>query len=104
MTSDKAGDLTLVSVPLAGDPTGDAAQAMIKHVRTSDVPQAFAGVPARVYVTGNAAGVVDYLAFFNHWLPIAIVLVLGLSFVLLLVAFRSLVIPAQGDHHEPALA
>ena len=93
VTTDKAGDLTLVAAPLAGDPTGDAAQAMIRHVRASDVPQAFAGVPAKVYVTGNTAGVVDYLGFFDHWLPIAIVLVLSLSFVLLLVAFRSLVIP-----------
>jgi RND superfamily putative drug exporter len=48
-----------------------------------------------VYVTGNTAGVVDYLGFFGRWLPIALVVVLSLSFVLLLVAFRSIVIPAQ---------
>ncbi len=46
-------------------------------------------------MTGNTAGVVDYLAFFHKWLPIALVMVLSLSFVLLLVAFRSVVIPAK---------
>ncbi|MGZ4199587.1 MAG: MMPL family transporter, partial [Thermoleophilia bacterium] len=95
VTADKAGDLTLVSTTLAGDPAGDATQALVGHVRTSLVPAAFAGVPAKVYVSGNTAFVVDYLAFFHKWLPIALTVVLSLSFVLLLVAFRSIVIPAK---------
>ena len=64
-------------------------------LRTALVPGAFAGSPAKVYVTGNTAFVVDYLAFFHTWLPIALTVVLSLSFVLLLVAFRSVVIPAK---------
>ena len=46
-------------------------------------------------MTGNTAGVVDYLGFFDTWMPVALAVVLSLSFVLLLVAFRSIVIPAQ---------
>jgi hypothetical protein len=46
-------------------------------------------------VTGNTAGVVDYLGFFDSWMPFALAVVLSLSFILLLVAFRSVVIPAQ---------
>ncbi len=92
---DKAGDLTLVTTSLTGDPAGDATQALVKHVRTALVPAAFAGAPAKVYVSGNTAFVVDYLAFFHRWLPIALTVVLSLSFVLLLVAFRSIVIPAK---------
>ena len=61
----------------------------------TSIPAAFAGAPAQVYVTGTTAGVVDYLGFFDTWLPIALLVVLSLSFVLLLVAFRSIVIPAQ---------
>ena len=38
---------------------------------------------------------VDYLGFFDTWMPVALAVVLSLSFVLLLVAFRSIVIPAQ---------
>ncbi len=92
---DKAGDLTVVTTTLAGDPAGEAAQALVKHVRADMVPAAFGDAPAKVYVSGNTAFVVDYLAFFHRWLPIALTVVLSLSFVLLLVAFRSIVIPAK---------
>jgi RND superfamily putative drug exporter len=92
---DKAGDLTVVSTTLGGDPAGAATLSVVAHLRTAIVPQAFAGVPAKAYVAGNSAGVVDYLAFFHKWLPIALLMVLSLSFVLLLVAFRSIVIPAK---------
>ena len=59
------------------------------------MPAAFGATAAHVYVAGTTAGVVDYLDFFDRWLPIALAVVLGLSFVLLLVAFRSIVIPAK---------
>jgi RND superfamily putative drug exporter len=94
-TPNKAGDLTLLTTALAGDPVGDSTQALVKHLRDDMVPAAFAGSPARVYVTGTTAGVVDYLGFFDAWLPVVLLVVLSLSFVLLLVAFRSIVIPAQ---------
>ncbi|MGZ5398285.1 MAG: MMPL family transporter, partial [Mycobacterium sp.] len=92
---DKAGDLTVISTTLAGDPVSDGTMNVVNHLRAVVVPQAFAGVPVKAYVAGNTAGVVDYLAFFHKWLPIALVVVLSLSFILLLVAFRSLVIPAK---------
>ena len=92
---DRAGDLTVVTTTMSGDPAGDGAQALVKHLRADLVPAAFGGAPARVYVSGSTAFVVDYLAFFHRWLPIALAVVLSLSFVLLLVAFRSIVIPAK---------
>ena len=94
-TVNKAGDLTLLTTALAGDPVADSTQALVKHLRSDMIPAAFAGSPAQVYVTGTTAGVVDYLGFFDAWLPIVLLVVLSLSFVLLLVAFRSIVIPAQ---------
>jgi RND superfamily putative drug exporter len=90
-----AGDLTVLSVPLAGDPAGEATQNVIRHLRESVVPAAFGATASHVYINGTTAGVVDYLAFFDYWLPIALAVVLSLSFVLLLVAFRSIVIPAK---------
>ena len=94
-TVNKAGDLTLLTTALDGDPVADSAQALVKHLRSDMIPAAFAGGPAQVYVTGTTAGVVDYLGFFDTWLPIVLLVVLSLSFLLLLVAFRSIVIPAQ---------
>ncbi len=95
VTAGKAGDLTLVTTTLAGDPAGEATQSLVKHLRSDILPAAVDGTSAKVYVTGNTAGVVDYLGFFDTWLPVALAVVLSLSFVLLLVAFRSIVIPAQ---------
>jgi RND superfamily putative drug exporter len=94
VTVDKTGDLMVLTTTLAGDPAGSATQAAIKQLRSGLIPQSFAGAPAKVYVTGITAGVVDYLAFFSMWLPIALTVVLSLSFILLLVAFRSIVIAA----------
>ena len=91
----KAGDLTVLSTPLPGDPAGDATQAVIRDLRATVIPAAFGDFAAHVYVTGNTAGVVDYLDFFGKWMPIAMAVVLSLSFVLLLLAFRSVVIPAK---------
>ena len=95
VTVNEAGDLTLLTTALAGDPVADSTQALVQHLRNDMIPAAFAGSPAQVYVTGTTAGVVDYLGFFDTWLPIVLLVVLSLSFVLLLVAFRSIVIPAQ---------
>ena len=88
------GDLTLIQTPLTVDPSGTAATAAVKDLRETLIPAAFAGVPASVYVTGQTALNVDYVGIVNTYLPWVFALVLGLSFILLMVAFRSLVVPA----------
>ena len=95
VTPNKAGDLTLITTALAGDPAGEATQNVVRRLRADIVPQATGTLESKVYVTGNTAGVVDYLGFFDTWMPVALAVVLSLSFILLLVAFRSVVIPAQ---------
>jgi RND superfamily putative drug exporter len=87
------GDLTLVEIALTGDPNGSAASAAIERLRDDYVPVAFADVDAPVYVTGVTAFDVDYTALIDHWLPIVIGFVLTLSFLLLLLVFRSIVLP-----------
>lgn len=88
-------DLTVLSVALAGDPASEATQGVIEHLRTDVVPAAFGDDAGHVHITGTTAGVLDYLDFFDYWLPVALAVVLSLSFLLLLVAFRSIVIPAK---------
>jgi len=77
------------------DSASDAAQAVVRDLREDIVPRAFGDTADRVYVGGWPGGAVDYLAFFDKWLPLTIVIVLTLSFLLLLIAFRSLVIAAK---------
>jgi RND superfamily putative drug exporter len=47
-----------------------------------------------VYVTGATAENIDYFDVMKHWLPIVLAFVLGLSLLLLTVAFRSVVVAA----------
>jgi RND superfamily putative drug exporter len=91
----EAGDLALVSAPLSGDIAGDHAMDAVRELRSEVAPQLFDGVPVEVVVGGDTAYNIDYLDQTSFYTPIVFLLVLGLSFVLLTVAFRSLVIPAK---------
>jgi putative drug exporter of the RND superfamily len=73
----------------AGDSRDERALAAVRELREEEIPG------ARVLVTGETAEAIDYFALTDRWLPILIAFVLGLSFVLLMVAFRSIVVPAK---------
>jgi uncharacterized membrane protein YdfJ with MMPL/SSD domain len=94
--SNRAGDLALVSVPVNGDPSGEAATSAVRHLRKAIVPAAFAGVDASVKVGGQTAGGIDFFDLTHFYAPFAIGFVLTLSFLLLMVVFRSVVLPALG--------
>ena len=90
----EGGDTVLVSVPVAGDADGPEATAAVRHLRADLIPQAFGELETTVLVGGSTAESVDYFEIVGSWLPIVFAFVLGLSFILLTVAFRSIVIPA----------
>jgi RND superfamily putative drug exporter len=89
-----SGDVAAIGVELGGDRTGDRALDAVRHLRAVEVPQAFRGTDARVVVGGDTADNVDFIDAMNAWLPLVFAFVLGLSFVLLTVVFRSIVIAA----------
>jgi RND superfamily putative drug exporter len=93
-TSSKDADLVLLSVRVAGDADGSDATSAIRHLRSEMIPQAFRGLQTTVVVGGATAEQVDYAGIVGNWLPIVFAFVLGLSFILLTIAFRSIVIPA----------
>jgi uncharacterized membrane protein YdfJ with MMPL/SSD domain len=95
LQTNEAGDLALLSVPLAGEPEGDRALDAVQKLRDEHIPAAFSGVDAEVVVTGTTAETLDAADVADRWLPIIIVIVLALSFVLLTIAFRSLVVPLK---------
>jgi RND superfamily putative drug exporter len=94
LTRSADDEVALLTVPIAGDPLGERAVAAVRELRAETIPAAFEGSDARVLVTGTTAENIDYFDVMEFWLPIVIVFVLGLSFVLLTVAFRSIVVPA----------
>ena len=88
------GDLAVLSVPVGADAESATAYAAVRQLRDTLIPAAFSGVEAQVLVTGDTAENLDYFAIIGRWLPLVLVFVLGLSFVLLVLAFRTIVVPA----------
>jgi RND superfamily putative drug exporter len=88
------GKMAEIDVPLVGDPNNSTARAGLERLRTELVPAAFDGTGTEVLVGGTTAENADYSAVINKWLPIVLTFVLGLSFILLTLVFRSLVLSA----------
>jgi len=89
------GDLALLSVPIPGEPNGPIALDALSKLRDQYIPAAFAGVDADVMVGGVTAFSADFYDIADTYRPIVFVFVLGFSFVLLMVVFRSIVIPIK---------
>ena len=90
-----AGDLAVLTIPMAGDAESQDAQSGVRRLRDPLIRQAFDSVAATVLVGGNAAGYIDFFRLTDVYTPRVFGIVLGLSFVLLTVAFRSLVVPLK---------
>ncbi len=88
------GQVAVISIPLPGDPDHSQARRGLDRLRTDLIPAAFDGTDTNVLVGGTTAENVDYSDVINHWLPIVLTFVLGLSFLLLTLVFRSLVLSA----------
>ena len=86
------GDVDLLNVPLRGDAVGKEAVAAVRDLRHRLLPQAFAGTGVKPLVGGKTAENVDYFDAVTNPAPIVFAFVLGLSLVLLTVAFRSIVV------------
>ena len=92
----QAGDLALITAPINGDPSSKAATSSIGRIRDTYVPRAFAkGTPAKVLVGGQTAFNKDFFDLTARYMPLVFLFVLGLSFLLLTVAFRSIVVPLK---------
>ena len=89
------GDLALLTLPFPGEPNSRAATEKMAALREVHVPAAFDGVAAEVYVGGATAEATDFFNIVDVYTPIVFAFVLGLSFIILMLAFRSIVIPIK---------
>ncbi len=92
VTPSPDGAISLVEVVTKLDPSTLEANQAVVDLRETAIPAAFSSV-ADVYVTGDAAWNADYTGEIDARTPVVFVFVLGLSFVLLMVVFRSIVVP-----------
>jgi len=95
VTRAEDGLLTIVEVPLSVDPNSERAFDAVDHLRGEIIPAAFGSQADAVYVTGGSAFTEDFNDLLSRYTPLVFAFVLGLSFLLLMVAFHSLVVPAK---------
>ena len=88
-------NLAVLSVVIAGEPSSPEAIGAVTAIRDEYIPAAFDGVPAEALVGGLSATSADFQNIVDTYTPIVFAFVLGLSFILLMVVFRSLVIPVK---------
>ncbi len=84
------GKLAVVQLVQDVDATSRAAELAVADLRKTTVPRAFEGSGAKVYVGGTTASQIDIAELTRDYMPIVIGTVLSLSFILLLLAFRSI--------------
>jgi uncharacterized membrane protein YdfJ with MMPL/SSD domain len=88
------GQVALLSVPVRGDPSADAAVAAVRDLRSNMAPSAFSGTGANVLVGGTTSENIDYFNSVIGPAPWVIALVLALTLVFLTLVFRTLVVAA----------
>ena len=92
---DKAGTTAYFNAVATTGPAETATAELVDTLRSSVIPAAEKGTDMQADVGGSTAGYVDLASRISDKLPLQILVVIALSSVLLILAFRSVVIPAQ---------
>jgi RND superfamily putative drug exporter len=95
-TFNKQGDTATLTVVPTSSPQDAATKDLLARLRTDVIPAATrAGDALRVSIGGATAATVDFGAVISSKLPVFIGVVIALSLLLLLIVFRSILIPAK---------
>jgi len=92
------GHAALLTFPMTGNRNDEANREIVREVRDVIRPDVFGVTDLQdvdVYVAGQAARTMDIVGIYSGATPRIFGFVLGLSFLLMLVAFRSIVIPIK---------
>jgi len=85
-------NLAVINAYISGDSMSLQSMNSVENLRNEVIPQSFADSPVRVLVTGDTAFMVDFNDTTSTYTPFIFAYVLALSFIILLLAFRSVVI------------
>jgi RND superfamily putative drug exporter len=91
----EAGDAAIIPVEPLTSPQDEATEDLVHVLRDDVIPEAMGDSATTVAVGGSTASVVDFAEFTAARLPWFIGAVLVVSFVLLMVVFRSLLVPLK---------
>jgi uncharacterized membrane protein YdfJ with MMPL/SSD domain len=91
----KSGQAALFNVVPKTDPADEKTAELVKTIRAYVIPQSTQGTGLEVHVGGSTASYVDLATGISDKLFLVIFTVIALGFAVLLMAFRSIAIPAQ---------
>ena len=95
LTVDKDGTAAVFTAVATTAPAADETEDLVDNLRDTVIPKAVAGTGTTAYVGGQTAGYIDLAEKIANKLPLMIAVVVLLSVVVLLLAFRSVVIPIK---------
>jgi RND superfamily putative drug exporter len=87
-------DIAFVTFKSTTSPQSEKTYQLVRHLRSDVLPPLYQGTPNHIYTYGDTAINVDFAKVLSRKMPLFIAVVVGLSFILLAIAFRSLLIPA----------
>ncbi len=88
-----ARNIAFVTFKTTTSPQSEKTYTLVRHLRSTTLPPLYDGTANHIYTFGDTAINVDFASVLARKMPLFIAVVVGLSFILLLIAFRSLVIP-----------
>ena len=92
---DKAGTTAYFNAVSKAGPAEDATTTLVNTLRNATIPGAEQGTNMTAHVGGTTASYEDLASQISSKLPLQILVVIALSIILLVLAFRSVVIPPQ---------
>lgn len=90
-----SGGAALIHVQPATSPQDEATSDLVRQLRDVVIPQAVGGSGIEPQVTGPTAATIDLSSFLRGRTVAFFAAVLGASFILLMIVFRSLVVPLK---------
>ncbi len=95
MQINKSGTTAYFNAISTQGPAENATTDLVNDLRSSVIPKAETGTNMKAYVGGTTASYIDLASNISAKLPLQILVVIALSFTLLTLAFRTVVIPMQ---------
>lgn len=85
---------TFEAVPTTG-PASKATETLLRHLRSDVVPGLERSSGTTIHLGGETASNIDFATYTSHRLPLFVGSVLGISFLLLMVMLRSVLVPLK---------
>ncbi len=93
----EAGDTAIITVFPTSSPQSAATQELVRELRSGTIPTALEGSEAEAFVGGNTAAFEDIATQIEDRLPLFLLVAIGIVFIILSMAFRSVVIALKAS-------